>query len=145
MALIMAGCSACTRVRGSLIGLPNVAHLHFGGECTSTEFESVAQAICAGGHAAAVGYGDGEVIGTAPTIASTDEPTSETAVVYHAEGTFNHYLRSRNSAAFPGDTSVSVSVPDRKPCDSAGLKTMIGWVFLEAFSSSQASAPSSFF
>jgi glycerol dehydrogenase len=127
-ALVLAGRNAWAQARESFAGLPNVVHLPFGGECTSAEIESVAQAIRAGGHAAVVGLGGGKVIDTAraaahlagdlpfisaPTIASTDAPISATAVVYQADGTFSHYLRNRNPAAVLVDTSVIVRAPVR--------------------------------
>jgi hypothetical protein len=73
------------------------------------------------------------------------EATEEAAIL--SEERAQHFGQGEDDVTV-GDRQeevVHLSVPDRKPCDSAGLKTMIGWVFLEAFSSPQASAPSSFF
>ncbi len=127
-ALVLAGSNAWAQAGRTLAQQPGLIHLPFTGECTSAEIDRVARAAREGGHAAVVGLGGGKVIDTAravahcagellfiaaPTVASTDAPTSATTVVYQADGSFSHYLRSRNPAAVLVDTALIARAPVR--------------------------------
>ena len=127
-ALVLAGSNAWTAAGTALGSHPGLEHLAFNGECTSLEIERATNAARAGGHGAVVGLGGGKVIDAAraaahlagdllfiaaPTIASTDAPTSATTVVYQVDGSFSHYLRSRNPAAVLVDTTIIARAPVR--------------------------------
>ncbi len=127
-ALVLAGPRAWEGAKSFFHGHADVTHLPFTGECTQAEMDRVVDAIRAANHQAVVGLGGGKVIDTArgsawlagdlpfisaPTVASTDAPTSATTVIYNSDGTFSGYLRSRNPAAVLVDTAVIARAPVR--------------------------------
>ena len=126
--LVLAGPSAWASVGSTLSGMKGTHHVPFTGECTEEEIARVNRAISENQCQAVVGLGGGKVIDTAraaaflsgglpfisaPTIASTDAPTSATTVIYKKDGTFSHYLRSRNPAAVLVDTEIIARAPVR--------------------------------
>lgn len=127
-ALVLCGASARAGAASAFGGATRLEFLPFTGECTGPELDRVAEKARAGGHGAIVGLGGGKVIDaargaahlagglpfvSAPTVASTDAPTSATTVIYRADGTFESYLRSRNPAAVLVDTAIIARAPVR--------------------------------
>lgn len=127
-ALVLAGPRAWAGAESVFRSQSAVTHLPFNGECTRAEIDRVVTALRDGNHRAVVGLGGGKVIDTAraaawlagdlpflsaPTVASTDAPTSATTVIYNADGTFYSYLRSRNPAAVLVDTALIARAPVR--------------------------------
>ena len=127
-ALILAGPNAWAQAGGIFSQHSNLVHHPFTGECTSPEIDNAVHAIQQGGYGAVVGLGGGKVIDTAraaahlagcvpfisaPTVASTDAPTSATTVIYQVDGSFSHYLRSRNPTAVLVDTAIIARAPVR--------------------------------
>ncbi|MGB3683137.1 MAG: glycerol dehydrogenase [Rubrobacteraceae bacterium] len=112
----------------SLANLAGAERVEFGGECSPEEIERVSDAASKSGADAVVGIGGGKTMDTAkavahpaglplviaPTIASTDAPTSSLSVVYDAEGAFKEYrFFGRNPDAVVVDTSIIVGAPVR--------------------------------
>jgi glycerol dehydrogenase len=100
----------------------------FGGECSDEEIQRLAEVAGARGCDAIVGMGGGKVIDTAkavghavaapvavaPTIASTDAPTSAVSVIYTKDGSFLRYLfLPRNPELVLVDTRVVAEAPVR--------------------------------
>ena len=100
----------------------------FNGECSPEEIDRVAAEAREGGADAIVGVGGGKTLDTAkavahpaglplviaPTIASTDAPTSAVAVVYDEDGSFKEYrFFGRNPDAVVVDTAIVAQAPVR--------------------------------
>lgn len=100
----------------------------FSGECTTTEIAHLSAAFKASGADVAVGVGGGKALDAAkavahtckaslvlvPTIASTDAPCTALAAIYHADGTFDHYLfLPQNPDTVLADTAIIAQAPAR--------------------------------
>ncbi|MEV7521105.1 glycerol dehydrogenase [Streptomyces sp. NPDC091371] len=101
----------------------------FGGLCTQKEIDRVAAAAKAVGADVIVGIGGGTAIDTAkavghalddiavvsaPTVASTDAPTSALAVIYTEDGAFERYsFFQRNPNLVLVDTALVAGAPSR--------------------------------
>ncbi|MFJ8017704.1 glycerol dehydrogenase [Streptomyces sp. NPDC096339] len=101
----------------------------FGGLCTQKEIDRVAAAARAAGADVIVGIGGGTAIDTAkavghalddiavvsaPTVASTDAPTSALAVIYTEDGAFERYsFFQRNPNLVLVDTALVAGAPSR--------------------------------
>ena len=100
----------------------------FGGECSDVEIERLTTVAKNAGADVIVGMGGGKVIDTAkavghaagtmtviaPTIASTDAPTSAVSVIYTEDGGFSRYLFvPRNPDLVLVDTQVIAEAPVR--------------------------------
>lgn len=101
----------------------------FGGECSQAEVDRLVAVAREQACDAVVGLGGGKVMDTAkavahfaghlqtvivPTIASTDAPTSAVVVLYHADGTFDHYVfLPRNPDLVLVDSEVIARAPKR--------------------------------
>lgn len=100
----------------------------FGGECSPAEIQRVDTAVSEGGADAVVAIGGGKALDTAkavaipaglglviaPTIASTDAPTSALSVVYDDSGAFLEYrFFPRNPDLVLVDTDVIAKAPVR--------------------------------
>lgn len=109
-----------------LDGVPGAIRVDFGGECSPSEIERVAAeareadavAGVGGGKtldtAKAVAHPAGLPLVVAPTIASTDAPTSALSVVYDDDGAFLEYrFFGRNPDAVIVDTGIVVGAPVR--------------------------------
>lgn len=124
----------------------------FGGESSDAEIDRLAAVarcgcdvvIALGGGkvidtAKAVGYAAGTRVAVVPTIASTDAPTSATAVIYNPDGTFLRYLFvPHNPDLVLVDTRVIAHAPVRFLVSGMG-DALATW--FEADSCRQASAP----
>jgi glycerol dehydrogenase len=110
----------------ALAALGDVERVRFGGECSPSEIARVAEA--ASGADAVVAVGGGKAIDTAkaaaipaqlplviaPTIASTDAPTSALSVVYNDDGSFLEYrFWPSNPDLVLVDTEVIARAPVR--------------------------------
>jgi glycerol dehydrogenase len=116
-------------VEGSLRGAEvNLIKEVFGGECSHREIDRMTAAAKAkadvivgvgGGKtldaAKAVGHKAGLPWATAPTVASTDAPTSALAVIYTDDGVFEEYV------FFPHNPTWSWSTPSPPPWPSSTL------------------------
>lgn len=115
-------------VSDTLDSVEGAARVDFGGECSSTEIDRVAEEARRAGADAIVGLGGGKTLDTAkavahpaglplvisPTIASTDAPTSALAVIYDDHGAFQEYrFFGRNPDAVIVDTGVVAGAPVR--------------------------------
>ena len=100
----------------------------FQGECTTEEIARLNTAFKASGANVVVGVGGGKCLDAAkavahdckaplvlvPTIASTDAPCTALAVVYQANGTFDHYLfLPHNPDTVLADTQIIAQAPAR--------------------------------
>ncbi|WP_424217422.1 glycerol dehydrogenase (plasmid) [Streptomyces sp. BI20] len=101
----------------------------FGGLCTSAEIDRITAVAEAAGADVIVGIGGGTAIDTAkavgharggisvvsaPTVASTDAPTSALAVIYTEEGAFERYsFFPRNPHLVLVDTALVAAAPSR--------------------------------
>ena len=98
----------------------------FGGECTREEVKKLQEFAKANKAACIIGLGGGKAIDTAkcvangsnliivPTIAATDAPTSHSAVLYHADHSFDDYAYFRQSPSVVLiDTTVIANAPAR--------------------------------
>ena len=100
----------------------------FGGECSDTEIDRIAQAAKAAGADVIVGVGGGKVLDTAkavahylgapvivcPTAASSDAPCSALSVIYTADGVFDRYLfLPSNPDVVLMDSTVIAAAPAR--------------------------------
>jgi glycerol dehydrogenase len=98
----------------------------FGGECSLEEVGRLSGLSEKNGCACTIGLGGGKAIDTAkcvakgdnliivPTIAATDAPTSHSAVLYHADGSFDDYAYFKQSPSVVlVDTSVIAKAPTR--------------------------------
>lgn len=98
----------------------------FCGECSRQEVERLQKLAKVKGCACTIGLGGGKAIDTAkcvamgnnliicPTIASTDAPTSHSAVLYTSEGTFEDYAYFRqNPSVVLIDTTIISNAPTR--------------------------------
>ncbi|MET3984608.1 glycerol dehydrogenase [Streptomyces sp. PvR034] len=101
----------------------------FGGLCTQREIDRVAAVARAAGADVVVGIGGGTAIDTAkavghalgdiavvsaPTVASTDAPTSALAVIYTEDGAFERYsFFRRNPNLVLVDTALVANAPSR--------------------------------
>ncbi|MBM80368.1 MAG: glycerol dehydrogenase [Planctomycetaceae bacterium] len=100
----------------------------FGGECSDEEIERLTALAKESASDVIVGMGGGKVIDTAkavghaanartviaPTIASTDAPTSAVSVIYKPDGAFSRYLFvPRNPDLVIVDTQVIAEAPVR--------------------------------
>ncbi len=98
----------------------------FGGECTREEVKKLQDFAKANKAACIIGLGGGKAIDTAkcvangsnliivPTIAATDAPTSHSAVLYHADHSFDDYAYFRQSPSVVLiDTTVIANAPAR--------------------------------
>jgi len=125
----------------------------FGGECSDAEIDRLAAVAQSRGCDVTVGIGGGKVIDTAkavahaaaartaiaPTIASTDAPTSAVSVIYTDDGAFLRYLfLPRNPDLVLVDTQVIAEAPVRFLV--AGMGDALATWF-EADSCRQAYAP----
>jgi glycerol dehydrogenase len=123
----------------------------FGGECSQAEVDRLVAVAREQACDAVVGLGGGKVMDTAkavahfaghlqtvivPTIASTDAPTSAVVVLYHADGTFDHYVfLPRNPDLVLVDSEVIARAPKRflvAGMGDARIGTPSGWLPLEA-------------
>ncbi|MBQ0132712.1 MAG: iron-containing alcohol dehydrogenase [Comamonas sp.] len=97
-------------------------------ECTTEEIARLTAAFQASGANVVVGVGGGKALDAAkavahackaalllvPTIASTDAPCTALAVVYKADGTFDHYLfLPHNPDTVLADTTIIAQAPAR--------------------------------
>lgn len=117
------------QVRSSLDSAGLSSHFeNFNGECTHDEIERLTQLIQKNKHDAVLGVGGGKTIDTAkavahfakvpvvvaPTIASTDAPTSALSVIYTADGGFDSYLMlPKNPEMVVMDTTIISQAPAR--------------------------------
>jgi len=100
----------------------------FGGECSEEEIQRLSEVARRGRCEVVVGMGGGKAIDTAkavahgvsapaviaPTIASTDAPTSAVSVIYTPQGAFARYLfLPRNPDVVLVDTAVIAAAPVR--------------------------------
>lgn len=100
----------------------------FGGECSQREIERLAQAASKAKASVVVGVGGGKTLDTAkavghqagsswvtaPTVASTDAPTSALSVVYTDDGVFQEYVFfPRNPDLVLVDTELCANAPYR--------------------------------
>jgi len=100
----------------------------FTGECTTIEIAHLSAAFKASGADVVVGVGGGKALDAAkavahtckaslvlvPTIASTDAPCTALAVIYQADGTFDHYLfLPHNPDTVLADTAIIAQAPAR--------------------------------
>jgi glycerol dehydrogenase len=100
----------------------------FGGECSQREVERLAQAASKAKASVVVGVGGGKTLDTAkaaghqagsswvtaPTVASTDAPTSALSVVYTDDGVFQEYVFfPRNPDLVLVDTELCANAPYR--------------------------------
>src|SRR4051794_5317081 len=110
---------------GALDGIETV---RFGGECSPSEIDRVAELASGASADAVVAIGGGKAIDTAkavahpaglplviaPTIASTDAPTSAVSVVYTDDGAFLEYrFWPRNPDLVLVDTEIIAQAPVR--------------------------------
>jgi glycerol dehydrogenase len=115
-------------VVGDDLGIAGAFYVDFGGECSPEEIDRVAGEADDGGADAVLGIGGGKTIDTAkavafpaglplviaPTLASTDAPTSSLSVVYTEEGEFMEYrFFGRNPDAVVVDTAIVAQAPVR--------------------------------
>jgi glycerol dehydrogenase len=115
-------------VVGNDLGIAGAFYVDFGGECSPEEIDRVAGEAQDGEADAIVSIGGGKTIDTAkavanpaglplvvaPTIASTDAPTSSLSVIYTEEGEFQEYrFFGRNPDAVIVDTAVIAQAPVR--------------------------------
>lgn len=122
----------------------------FGGECSHREIDRVTRVAESAEVAAVVGIGGGKTLDTAkavghqagiswvtaPTVASTDAPTSALSVVYTDEGVFQEYVFfPRNPDLVLVDTQLAAGAPYRFLVSGMG-DALATWV--EARASSQA-------
>ena len=126
--LVLQDAAVAGLLGGLLEDLPGALRVDFGGECSATEIDRVSRVARDGNADAVVGIGGGKALDTAkaaaqpgklalilaPTIASTDAPTSSLAVVYDEEGAFVE-LRpfGRNPDAVIVDTALIAQAPTR--------------------------------
>lgn len=100
----------------------------FGGECSHREIDRVTEAVQKAGVKVVVGVGGGKALdtakavghksgsawATAPTIASTDAPTSALAVIYTDDGVFEEYVFfPHNPDLVLVDTQLAANAPYR--------------------------------
>lgn len=112
-----------------------IAFESFGGECSDTEIDRIAQAAKAAGADVIVGVGGGKVLDTAkavayklgvpvvvcPTIASSDAPCSALSVIYTEDGVFDRYLfLPANPDIVLMDTTVIAASPVRLTVSGMG-------------------------
>ena len=115
-------------IAGDDLGVSGAFYVDFGGECSPEEIDRVSNEASDGGADAVLGIGGGKALDTAkavalpaglplviaPTIASTDAPTSSLAVVYTDEGEFMEYrFFGRNPDAVVVDTAIVAQAPVR--------------------------------
>ena len=101
---------------------------HFNGECTHDEIKRLTQLAEDGKYNVVLGVGGGKTIDTAkavahfakipviiaPTIASSDAPTSALSVVYTADGGFDSYIMlPKNPEMVIMDTTIIAQAPAR--------------------------------
>ncbi|EOZ5674886.1 glycerol dehydrogenase [Morganella morganii] len=129
----------------------------FGGECTHEELERLTKLVKNHKCQAVLGVGGGKTLDTAkavahfaklpviiaPTIASTDAPTSALSVIYNELGAFDSYLfYPQNPNVVVMDTNIIARAPARllvagmgdalatyfeaRACSAAGKATMAG-------------------
>lgn len=117
------------QVRESLEAAGLSCHFEtFNGECTHEEIKRLTQLMEKNKHNALLGVGGGKTIDTAkavahfsktpvvvaPTIASTDAPTSALSVIYTADGGFDSYLMlPKNPEMVVMDTAIISQAPAR--------------------------------
>jgi glycerol dehydrogenase len=140
-------------LRPRLEALEGATVVDFNGEVSPAEIDRVAAVVreleadgivgVGGGKtldtAKAVGHPAGLVVVLAPTIASTDAPTSSLSIIYDDDGTFLEYrLYGRNPDAVIVDTAIIAQAPVRFLVAGIGdgLST-----FFEADASSRANKP----
>jgi glycerol dehydrogenase len=126
--LVLQDAAVAGMVSGLLDDLPGAIRVDFGGECSQGEIARVSRLSREAGADAVVGIGGGKALDTAkaaahpgrlevvlaPTIASTDAPTSSLAVVYDEEGKFAELrLLGRNPDAVIVDTDLIAKAPVR--------------------------------
>ncbi len=112
--------------RPSLESRLEVRFARFGGECSDEEIERLRRE--AEGSQAVIGIGGGKTLDTAkavahlrglpvlvaPTVASTDAPTSALAIIYSSEGEFKRVLRlASNPNVVLVDTAIIARAPVR--------------------------------
>ena len=131
-ALIVAGKTSADSIIPPLLGgwreRFELAVESFAGECTDGEIERLTAIAEARNCDVVIAMGGGKVIDTvkavgyaadcktviAPTIASTDAPTSAVSVIYTEEGAFSRYLfLPRNPDLVLVDTSIISQAPER--------------------------------
>ena len=103
-------------------------HVRFGGECTVEEIDRLTEAAAQAGADIVVGMGGGKCLDTAksvatrldipvgsvPTIASTDSPTSSISILYDDDGSFADVDHHHSHPAFVlVDTAVIAAAPTR--------------------------------
>lgn len=98
----------------------------FNGECTREEIKRLQEEAKANKSDCIIGLGGGKAIDTSkcvaegenliivPTIAATDAPTSHSAVIYYADGTFDDYAYFKQSPSVVlVDTTIIAKAPAR--------------------------------
>ncbi len=126
--LVLVDPAVADQLGGGLEGVSGALTVDFGGECSPGEIERVARAAADHGADAIVGFGGGKALDTAkavaqpaglrlaiaPTIASTDAPTSALSVVYDDHGAFLEYrFWERNPDLVLVDTGIIARAPVR--------------------------------
>jgi glycerol dehydrogenase len=117
-----------TEILGDALRVKGAFYVDFGGESSPEEIDRVAGKAQEEGADAIVGLGGGKTLDTAkavahpaelplviaPTIASTDAPTSSLSVVYNEDGAFLEYrFFGRNPDAVLVDTAIIARAPVR--------------------------------
>lgn len=105
----------------------SLAYEEFKGECSRAEIDRLCSLVDQHASDVVVGIGGGKTLDTAkaighykqrpvviaPTVASSDAPTSAVSVIYTESGEFSEYLLSRNPDVVIMDTSVIAKAPVR--------------------------------
>ncbi len=104
-----------------------LVYAEFKGECSQVEIDRLCAIVAENQIDVIIGVGGGKTLDTAkavahfsqkpvviaPTVASSDAPTSSVSVIYTEEGEFSEYLVSRNPDVVVMDTTVIAKAPVR--------------------------------